>query len=93
MVNQQGGWVKTPYEDLMEWEGLPVFQSLVGVEDIAELPFAPWARLGAEACFVQLRGMIEEGSGVFVARIPPGQALEPERHLYLKAIFIIEGRG
>ena len=93
MVDQQGGWVKTPYENLMEWEGVPVFQSLVGVEDIAELPFGPWDRIGGEACFVQLRGMIEEGSGVFVARIPPGQALEPERHLYLKAIFIIEGRG
>ena len=89
----QGGWIKTAYEHWMEQEGIPIYQSLVGAEDIVELPRRPWARMGGLGTFVEMRGMMEEGNGVYVAEIPGGEALNPEKHLYQEAIFIIQGRG
>ena len=92
-LDGQGGWTKTAYEKWMEQEGIPIYQTIAGVKDIAELPMRPWARTGGSGTFVEMRGMMEEGNGVYVAEIPGGSSLEPERHLYQEAIFIIKGRG
>ena len=86
-------WTATVYEKWMEKEGIPIHMDLVGVNDVAELPLKPWARMGGRGTFVELRGMMEEGLGVYVGEIPGGGALEPERHLYQEAIYIIKGRG
>lgn len=85
------GYQKTPYFKWMRSEGLPVVGGH-GVEDVRELPLAPWPRLGARGCFVQLHGM-EGVSSMYVAEIPSGGALEPERHLYEEIICILEGQG
>ena len=84
---------RSPYEKWMDQEGVPIEHSMVGVHDVAELPLRPWARMGGRGAFVQLRGIMEEGNGIYVAEIPGGQTLDPEKHLYLEAIFIIKGRG
>ena len=85
------GYQKTPYFKWMRSEGLPVVGGY-GVEDVRELPLAPWPRLGARGCFVQLHGM-EGVSSMYVAEIPSGGALEPEKHLYEEIICILEGQG
>ncbi len=92
-LGKQGGWVRTAYEVFMESEGIPIYQSMVGVHDVAELPRKPWARVGGNASFIQIRGMVEDSTGIYVQEIPGGGALNPEKHLYLEAIFILEGRG
>ena len=88
----EGVEVKTTYEQWMEQEGLPIVEGY-GVEDITELARAPWPRLGGAGVFIQLRGTVEGGRGIYVAEIPSGGALNPEKHLYEEIIYIIRGHG
>lgn len=89
--NLRAAFHKTAYFKWMKGEGLPVNEGH-GVEDVRELPLAPWPRSGGRGCFVQLYGM-EGVSGMYVAEIPRGGALEPEKHLYEEVICILEGQG
>src|SRR5262249_44451853 len=72
---------------------IPVHQALVGVEDVTALPRAPWERTGGLGTFIQLRGTFQAQRGIYVAEIPGGGALAPERHLYEEEIFMLQGRG
>jgi len=82
---------KTGYQRWMEQEGVPIFEGLA-VEDVTELPLKPWKRLGGQGSYIQLLG----GGGVtgmYVVEIPGGGALNPERHLYDKVLYVLKGRG
>jgi len=81
------------YEEWLQKEGIPIYESATGVEDILELPRGPWARLGGSGTFIQLEGLKQVGSLLYVAEIPAGGALEPEKHLYDELIYIVRGRG
>ncbi len=83
----------TIYEEWMEKEGIPIYEAIAGVEDITELPRRPWARMGGSGTFIQIEGTRQEGSGLYVAEIPAGGALEPEKHMYDELIYILQGRG
>src|SRR5262249_1774652 len=84
---------KFAYDAFMQREGLPVHEAVVGVEDVIALPRQPWARLGGSGTFIQLRGTFESQRGVDIVEIPGGGALEPEKHLYEKEMFVLQGRG
>ncbi len=82
---------KTGYQIWMEQEGIPVAEGY-GIEDVTELPRKPWKRLGGTGSYIQLVG----GGGVtgmYVVEIPSGGALNPERHLYDKLLYVLKGRG
>lgn len=81
------------YDDYVEREGLPVHHAVVGIDDVTALPRAPWARTGGLGTFIQLQATFESMRGVYIAEIPGGAALEPERHLYEEEVFILQGRG
>lgn len=81
---------KTSYEMWMAQEGLPIIEGF-GV-DVKEVPLGQWSRRGGRGAFVQLRGM-EGVTAMQVVEIPPGKALEPEKHLYEKVIYVVEGLG
>ena len=81
------------YEEYMRGEGIPIFESTAGVDDVTLLLRKPWARIGGSGTFIEMRGTVESEAGVYVAEIPGGGALNPERHLYEKEIFILQGRG
>lgn len=82
---------KTYYEHWMEKEGLPIIEGF-GVTDVRNLNLKPWSRVGGEGAYLQLRGL-EGITGVFVGKIAPGAATQPERHLYEKIIYILQGEG
>lgn len=82
--------IATPYESWLRREGVPVIEGY-GV-NIAEVPLGDWPRKGGRGAFVQLKGM-EGATGMEVVEIPPGKALEPEKHLYEKVIYVVEGLG
>ncbi|MFC2072294.1 cupin domain-containing protein, partial [Chloroflexota bacterium] len=84
------GWI---CEQWMVEEGIPIYKAAAGIEDIAELPRQPWARMGGKGTFIQLGGTKEAGKLMWVAEIPGGGALEPERHLYDELLYIMQGRG
>jgi quercetin dioxygenase-like cupin family protein len=48
--------------------------------------------LDCEGAYLQLKGL-EGITGVYVGKIAPGRALQPEKHLYEKLIYIIQGEG
>lgn len=82
---------KTAYFQWMHRQGIPIVDGY-GVEDVREIGMAPWAHLGGKASFVNLYGM-EGVTGMYVAEIPPGGALEPEKHFYEKVVCILSGNG
>src|ERR1043166_2619175 len=82
---------KTAYFRWMRRQGIPVVNGY-GVEDVPEIELAPWSRTGGRAAFVNLYGM-EGVTGMYVAEIPPGGALEPEKHFYEEVICVLEGQG
>ncbi|HEY7168207.1 MAG TPA: cupin domain-containing protein [Candidatus Binatia bacterium] len=82
---------KTFYERWLQGEGIPVVEGF-GVGDLRRLPFRPWKRLGCEGAYLQLRGL-EGITGVYAGRLAPGVMTEPEKHLYEKIIYIVEGDG
>ncbi|MBI4528898.1 MAG: hypothetical protein HY695_34305 [Deltaproteobacteria bacterium] len=88
MVQTTG--IKTFYEQWIENEGVPVIEAY-GV-DVSEVKLGPWPRRGGNGAFVQLMGM-EGWTGMEIVEIPPGKALEPEKHLYEKVMYVVEGLG
>ena len=82
---------ETSYEKWMREENLPIVEGY-GVEDVTQLRRKPWARTGGTAAYIQLKGM-EGFTGMYVGEIPAGGALNIERHLYEKIIYILRGVG
>ena len=81
------------YEEYMRGEGIPVLEETAGLDDVTLLPRKPWARTGGTGTFIQLAGPVQDQAGIYVAEIPGGGALNPERHLFEEEIFILQGRG
>ncbi len=81
----------TYYERFMEKEGVPVVDGY-GVTDVCRLRLKPWRRLGCDGAYLQLRGL-EGITGVYAVRLAPGASTIPERHLYEKVFYILEGEG
>jgi oxalate decarboxylase/phosphoglucose isomerase-like protein (cupin superfamily)/mannose-6-phosphate isomerase-like protein (cupin superfamily) len=82
---------KTYYERWMEKEGIPVVEGF-GITDVRKLNLGRWRRLGCLGAYLQLRGL-EGITGVYVGKLAPGASLEPERHLYEKIFYFLQGQG
>ena len=48
--------------------------------------------MGCDGAYLQLRGL-EGITGVYVGKLAPGRRQHPERHLYEKVIYILQGEG
>jgi mannose-6-phosphate isomerase-like protein (cupin superfamily) len=81
----------TGYWQWLRKEGIPVVIGH-GIEDVRELKLQPWPRTGGKGTFIHLYGM-EGTTGMYVAEITPGGALEPEKHMYEEVICILSGHG
>ena len=85
------GRPKTPYDQFMESEGIPIFRD-IGISKVQNLPLAPWKRTGGRGSYIQLHGT--EGKwGNYVIEVPGAGALNPEKHIYEEIYFVVEGRG
>ena len=82
---------KSYYERWMEQEGIPIIEGFE-VRDPRALALSPWKRLGCEGAYLHFRGL-EGLTGVYIAKLAPGRSSEPEKHLYEKIIYIVEGEG
>ncbi len=83
--------MKTPYDLFMESEGIPCFRD-IGISKVQNLPLAPWKRLGGRGTYIQLHGT-ETKWGCYLVEVPGRGALTPEKHLFEKIFFVVEGRG
>ena len=84
---------KTFYDEFLDDEGIPIHRAVAGVDDVKELPRGKWARMGGLGTYVVIEGTRQEGSGLYVAEIPSGGTLEPEKHMYDELIYVMQGRG
>jgi mannose-6-phosphate isomerase-like protein (cupin superfamily) len=82
----------TVYAQWLKKEGVRAYDGFT-VEDVRELETAPWPRIGANAVFINLYGLMEAGYGLHLVEIPPGGQLEPERVCCQKAVLIEQGTG
>ncbi|MDB5509345.1 MAG: Cupin protein [Hyphomicrobiales bacterium] len=82
---------KMPYDKFMEAEGIPCYRN-IGVRTVLDLPLQPWKRLGGRGSYIQLFGT--EGLwGSYVVEVPAGGALNVDKHMYEKVVFVVDGRG
>ena len=83
--------VKSPYEIYQEWEGIPAHKGFI-VPDLLALELGDWQRSGGKAAFVN-----QDGAGgmcdTVVEEIAAGGQLKPQRHMFEKAVFILQGQG
>ena len=85
------GQPKTDYDKFMESEGITIFRGL-GVRRAQDLPLGDLKRTGGRGSYNQLHGT--EGKwGAYLIEVPAAGALNPEKHLYEKTFFALEGRG
>lgn len=90
---RHGAAIKNYYEAWMMKEGIPIHEAVAGVDDVTELPRKPWDRTGGLGAFIHMLGPKQAERGIYVAEIPGGKALNPERHLYQEAIIVLKGQG
>ena len=85
------GQPMSDYDRFMEDDGVPVFRG-VGLRSVKDLDLKDWPRMGGRGQYIQLHGT--EGKwGCYVVEVPPGGALNPEKHLYEEIFLVAEGRG
>jgi oxalate decarboxylase/phosphoglucose isomerase-like protein (cupin superfamily) len=82
---------KSYYQRWMEHEGIPIIEGFA-VRDPRAATLSPWKRLGCEGAYLHFRDL-EGLTGVYVGKLAPGRSSEPEKHLYEKIIYIVEGEG
>ena len=85
------GRPKTPYDNFMESEGIPVFRD-IGISKVQNLPLYDWKRTGGRGHYIQLYGT-ETKWGCFVVEVPPAGALHAQKHMYEEIYLVVEGRG
>ncbi len=76
------------YDHFLENEGLPVYRGNY-VEDVYTLPLGDWERLGGRGAYINLAN--QQQTDGYVVEIAPGGALNPERHLFEKIVYVLSG--
>ncbi|HLB29386.1 MAG TPA: cupin domain-containing protein [Dehalococcoidia bacterium] len=79
------------YSNWLKEEGVPVHKGY-HVQDLARLELKPWGRKEGMGAFINL-----EGTGgtndAYVCEIPPGQSLQPQKHMFEELVYVLGGRG
>ena len=81
----------TAYDSFIEKEGIPNISGFA-VADLRAVEVKPWARLNCLGTYINLDGAGKTNDS-YVAEIPPGHKMAPEKHIFEKNILVLEGRG
>jgi mannose-6-phosphate isomerase-like protein (cupin superfamily) len=79
------------YRRWIESEGVPIYDGFY-VESLAALELKPWGRVGGKGAYVVLDGM-EGTDDAYVLELGPGEATNPERHIYEEIVYVLSGSG
>lgn len=82
---------KTAYEKWSQSQGVPIIKEFY-IEDLRKVELAPWAWKGAQGAILNLIGT-GNANDAYLAEIPPGQNIKPQRVLFEEMIFVVEGNG
>ena len=89
VVNELG--YKSTYQQFLEQERVPLIQGFY-VENVDKIELAPWGRMGGLGVYLNLEGT-EGVNDSYICEIPPGQSLNPQKHLFEELIFVLQGHG
>ena len=81
----------TAYDAFIENEGIPNITGFA-VDDLRTVEVAPWARLDCLGTYINLDGA-GKTNDAYVAEIPPGGKMAPEKHLFEEQFYVLSGRG
>jgi uncharacterized RmlC-like cupin family protein len=79
-----------PYLAWVERESVPVTEDF-GI-DLFKVPVKKWPRFGVDGGIAHLKGRGDFVS-IFVLDLGPGEATEPQKHLYEEVIYVLSGHG
>jgi oxalate decarboxylase/phosphoglucose isomerase-like protein (cupin superfamily) len=79
------------YDKFIAKEGIPNITGFA-VDDVRAVEVKPWARLDCLGTYINLDGTAGTNDA-YVAEIPPGGKMAPEKHLFEKDIYVLSGRG
>src|SRR5262249_13985959 len=82
---------KTPYEQWMESEGIPVHHGY-HIVDVRVAEVKPWARMETKAALIDLEGA-EATDGAYIFEIAQGTITKPVRFMFEESIFVLDGEG
>ncbi len=80
-----------PYEDWLKSEGVPVVRGFQ-IDDVYTLELGKWPRMGGAGALINIDGGADV-INAYVCEIPPGSALNPQRHLFEEVIYVLSGSG
>lgn len=81
----------SPYVRWVADEGLDIIAAHY-VEDLKTVELKPWARRGGRGVFINHEAS-RTSNDCYVAEIPAGGALEPQRQLFEEMILVLSGHG
>src|SRR6266849_10585481 len=84
-------YLRDPYREFLQREGVPVYEDVLTLDPLT-LELEPWQRLGGLGAYVHIAGRGDFVS-CYVAEIPAGGQLKPEKHLHDEVIYVLSGRG
>lgn len=84
------GVTESFYEQWLKQEDIPVYRGNY-IDNVRTLQLGPWNRLGGLGARLLLGG--QQHTDGYVSEIPPGGALNPERHMYEALAYVLSGRG
>ena len=79
------------YDAFIAKEGIPNHTGFA-IADLRAVELGPWARLNCLGAYINLDGNAGTNDA-YVAEIPPGGKMAPEKHLFEKDIYVLSGRG
>jgi quercetin dioxygenase-like cupin family protein len=82
---------KTPYEQWMSGEGIPVHGGYF-VADVRVAELKPWKRLGAKGALIDLEGA-EATDGAYLLEIGAGAVTNAQRYMFEESIYVLDGEG
>ena len=82
---------KTPYEQWLAQEGVPVHTGY-HASDLRALEVKPWSRLGARGAWIDLQGA-EGTDGAYLCELAPAAHTRPQRYLFEEVLYVLDGEG
>jgi quercetin dioxygenase-like cupin family protein len=83
---------ESTYDKWVKEQNIPIVRGFF-VQDLKTVPVAPWEAKGGNGAFLLLDGQEGAHSDGYVAEIPPGGQLKPQKHLYEEIVYVACGRG
>ena len=82
---------ETPYTRWVAAEGLDIISAHY-IPSLLTCDLKPWARRGGKGVYINHEAS-RTSNDCYVAEIPPGKQLEPQRQLFEEMIYVLSGKG